>query len=407
MSTPPEPSLWHNRDFNVYWLGQGLSGFGDAFASLAIPLLVLQSTGSLERMGRLSSVVSCAYLASGVVSGSLVDRVDRRKMMVRLDLARWAITSAVPLVWWLHGPSYPLLVAIAALAALLGNTFQVASITAVANLVPRSQLLEANGRLHGSYAVMFFVGPMLAGWVCDRFGPATALAVDCVSYLASAASLTLVRARFSAAAQRPSGHPLGDFVAGVRFLWEIPTLRAVTVLLGLSSLLLAGRDNLVIYHLKHELHQGDRAVGNVFATAALGAVAGAALAPRMRARWGFAACWLGAGMALGVGMVGVGRMHAAALVGGFAAVIAFGEAVRGINTMTLRQEVTPDHMLGRVTASFWTLLTAPAALGAELFAGVAERHGVTRVLGALGITLVALMCVGAFTPIRRPVASRR
>nr|MBK7067192.1 hypothetical protein [Deltaproteobacteria bacterium] len=54
------------------------------------------------------------------------------------------------------------LVVAGSVGALLGNTFQVAAITAVANLVPRARLIEANGRMHGSYAVMFFVGPMLA-----------------------------------------------------------------------------------------------------------------------------------------------------------------------------------------------------------------------------------------------------
>jgi hypothetical protein len=72
--------------------------------------------------------------------------------------------------------------------------------------------------------------------------------------------------------------------------------------------------------------------------------------------------------------------------------------------MTVRQEITPDRLLGRVTAAFWALLTVPGALGAEVTSRLAERYGVQAVLPCLGGALVALMVVGALTPIRRPVA---
>ncbi len=401
--TTAPPSLWRDRDFNVYWLGQTLSGLGDAFASISLPLLVLQSTGSLHRMGRLTALVSVAHVVAGLASGALVDRVDRRRLMIACDLGRWAVYSAVPIVWWLHGPSYTLLVVAGSVGALLGNTFQVATITAVANLVPRSQLIAANGRLHGSYAVMFFVGPMLAGEVCQRFGPTTAIAVDCASFLVSAASLAFVRARFSSGGERERTSLVGGFVEGARFLWRVPTLRALTVLLGLSSFLMAGRENLLIFHVKRSLHGDDRAVGRVFALAALGAVLGAWATPKMRERWGFGACWLGAGVVMGAGLMGFGAAGSLALVAGLAMAVAFGETVRGINTMTVRQEITPDRLLGRVTASFWAMLTVPAAAGAELTARLAERYGVRAVLPSLGAALVALMVVGAMTPVREPV----
>lgn len=401
---PSTPSLWRDRDFNIYWLGQTLSGLGDAFASIALPLLVLQSTGSLHRMGRLTALVSVAHIVAGLASGALVDRVDRRRLMIACDLGRWAVYSAVPVVWWLHGPSYWLLVVAGSVGALLGNTFQVAAITAVANLVPRSRLIDANGRMHGSYAVMFFVGPMLAGEVCQRFGATAAIAIDCGSYLVSAASLAFVRGRFGSGGERERVGFVAGFVAGVRFLWSVPTLRALTVLLGLSSMLMAGRENLLIFHVKRTLHGDDRAVGKVFALAALGAVLGAWTAPWMRARWGFAACWLSAGLLMGAALLCFGAAGSLAMVAGIAVAVAFGETVRGINTMTVRQEITPDRLLGRVTASFWTLLTVPAAVGAELTARLAERYGVTAVLSSVGAALVALMIVGARTPIRQPLA---
>jgi MFS family permease len=400
-TTARASSLSENRDFTTFWIGQTLSGLGDAFATVATPLLVLQATGSLRQMGLLSTLVAVAHVTSGIVSGAIVDHVERRRLMIACDLARWVVWTSVPVLWWLRGPSYPLLVIASVLGALLGNTFQVAAITAIANLVPRSQLIAANGRMHGAYAAMYFVGPMLAGVVCHRYGPSMALAIDAVSYLVSAASLLLVRDRFSRDdAARSNEHPLRAFVTGLRFLWQHPVLRVTMLLLAATSFVMAGRENLVVYHLKRNLHRNDDTVGFVFGLAALGSVLGAALAPSLRARWGFATCWLAAGVVMGIGVVGVGASGTVAMLAGFASMVALAETIRGINTMTLRQEVTPEHMLGRVTAAFWTTLTVPAALGASLTAALADGVGVRAAMTFVGIAVVLLMVVGSRTRIR-------
>jgi len=180
-------------------------------------------------------------------------------------------------------------------------------------------------------------------------------------------------------------------------------LRATLLLLATSSFILSGRDNLFIYLLKRDLHRDDRDVGFVYALGSLGALTGAVLAPRLRGRWGFAGCWLTAGVALGCAIAALGHASALPALGALAAVVAGAESIRGINTITLCQELTPDHLLGRVTASFWAMLTFPAALGADLNARLAERYGVSAVLTAAGAALVALMAVGARSSIRRPV----
>lgn len=398
--------LSRNRDFNVFWAGQALSGLGDAFATVAAPLLVLQATGSLARMGRFSAIVAGSYLASGFFAGSIVDRVDRRRLMIACDAGRAVIYAAVPLVWWLRGPSYPVLVVAAALGAFLGNIFQVAAITAVANLVPREQLLAANGRMHGAWAAMFFVGPMLAGEVCQRVGAVAGIAVDASSFVLSALSLLLVRARFKSAAAPSREGALGDFALGVRFLWREPVLRATAVLLALSALLMGGRENFLIFQVKRALHRDDRAVGQVFAMAAVGALVASVSAARLRARVGYAASWIGAGLVMGVAVTAVGGARSVAQLGALAACVGFAEALRGINTMTLRQEITPDHMLGRVTASFWTILTFPAAIGAEANGRIAERFGVAPTLTALGLALCALMLLATRSPITHPPSRR-
>jgi hypothetical protein len=76
----------------------------------------------------------------------------------------------------------------------------------------------------------------------------------------------------------------------------------------------------------------------------------------------------------------------------------------GITNMTLRQEITPDHLLGRVTAAFWTLAGITAPLGAAMSTSLAAVFGVPAVLVGMGCMLASLAVVSLFTPIwhRRP-----
>ena len=208
----------------------------------------------------------------------------------------------------------------------------------------------------------------------------------------------------------PAGHPSSERVAdctlGLRFLWRVPVLRATAGLLALSALLMGGREHLIIFHVKRELHRDDRAVGHVFAVAALGALAAAAAAAPLRTRFGFAACWIGAGLLMGAAVTLLGHTHDLPSLAMLTACVGFAEAIRGINTMTLRQEITPDALLGRVTAAFWTVLTFPAAVGAALNGRLAERWGVAPTLAGLGLAMVALMLAATRTPITTPPPPR-
>jgi MFS family permease len=396
--------LSRNPGFNTYWFGQALSVLGDAFAMVATPLLVLRATGSVVAMGLLTTTAGVGAVLSGLVAGIVVDRADRRKLMVACDTARALLWLSVALVWTLRGPSLPLLFVVSFAASALGNAFQVACITAVRNLVAREQIIAANGRLMASFALMTLVGPMLAGVVCRRYGPALALGLDALSFVCSAVSLLFVRLRREPATAADGGArgrgAAHELLAGVQYLWSQPVLRAITVLLAGSTLILAARNDLLIYLVKHGLRGGDDDVGLVFGVASAGAVAAGLIAARLRASVGFPVSWLGGGFVLSIGLLLVGAAHGLRGVTAATVLIAFADTVRGVNSMTLRQEITPDHLLGRVTAAFWTLINVPIAVGPALATAVAARVGVRATLLGVGAASFALAVAGLFTPIR-------
>ena len=405
---PSGSRLLHNRHFNVFWAGQTLSAIGDAIALIAIPLLVLHVTGSIAQMGLVTATVGVGTIIAGVIAGPIADRVDRRRFMIVCDLARMCVYAVIPIGWWLAGPHVSLIYLTAGFGAFLGMCFSVTSITAVANLVDVDQVTDANGRLQASFACASIIGPVLAGVLAARFNPATALGVDALSFALSALSLTRLRLR-SATAQRPDVPDEGrvtELLAGVYFLWRQPVLRALTYMIAGFSFLTLGALDLFVYYLKHDLGQNDRAVGLVFSIASTGAIAGGLLAAPARRRWGFGVCYLGSAIVEGVVLAGIGLAPAVAVMVPLVAGFTFLEILKGVNSIAIRQQVTPDHLLGRVTAAFWTINSAPGPIGAALLTALAATFGASAILMTIGALFTAIALLGLRSParIRRPEA---
>ncbi len=420
LDAPPGARLWRNRHFSIFWLGQTLSVLGDAFATIAIPLLVLQATGSVAMMGLVTAVFGVAQVVTGLFAGWLADRLDRRRLMIFCDVLRTFLYASIPLGWWLSGPQLWLIFAVVALGSALGMIFQVTYITAVSNLVDPDQLSEANSRLQATQAIAFILGPILAGLVSGTFGPSVAITVDALSFAISALSILLIRLRpvlqlapldlmrmgeadptLLPEQSQMRGGLRQEFLAGLRFLWQQPIMRALTITLFLTGLLTSGALDLFIFHIKHDLGQNDSTVGLVFGLASIGGVISGLLTPRMRKSWGFAACWIGGTSVQFIALALIGLCANLWLICALAGVFTFTSSLTGICSISLRQQITPDYLLGRVTSAFWTLTSAPAPIGAALFTALAAHSGASLVLCLVGLGGALVSILGLFTPIRR------
>ncbi len=392
-------SLWRDRNFTTFWLADILSVAGDSFSYVALPLLVLAATGSVAQMGLLTAISGGAALVTGALAGVVVDRVDRRALMIGCNAVHAVVFAAIPLAW-LAGPQLWVLYVMAPLGAAVGRVFQVAHVTAVPSLVGADRITEANGRLFGASSAAAIVGPLLAGLVSSAWGPETAVAIDAGTFALAAVGLCFVRLR--AASQRTQGGlSWREFVAGAEFLWRHRAMRSLTILLSVQLFLTFGLTDLFIYHLKHDLQRTDATVGTVVTAGAVGTLLGAVVVARARRRLGFGTCF--------VGSVGLGGLAVAALglrlplpaVTAAVATFSFFTCVAAICSLSLRQEVTPDHLLGRVTSAFWTIHYAPAPIGAALLTVAAARYGTPPVFVLVGLGSLAVAAAAVLTPIRQ------
>jgi len=371
-------------------------------------------------MGLVTAAFGVSQVVTGLFAGWLADRLDRRRLMMFCDVLRTLLYFSIPLGWWLSGPHLWLIFAVVTLGSGLGMVFQVTYITAVANLVGPDQLNEANSRLQATQAISFILGPILAGLISGFWGPNVAISVDALSFAVSALSilfirlrpvaqvspLDLLRAETPEQAALPREMPTRaglrqEFLAGLRFLWQQPVLRALTIMLFLTGLLTSGALDIFIFHIKRDLGQNDSTVGLVFGLASLGGLVAGVIAPRLRRRWGFAVCWIVSMIAQFVALTLIGLSMSLLIISFLAMIFTFTSSLTAICSISLRQQITPDYLLGRVTSAFWTLTSAPAPIGAALFTALAGHIGAAAVLCIVGIGGVLASCSGFFTPIRQ------
>ncbi|MGH4031863.1 MFS transporter [Actinomycetota bacterium Odt1-20B] len=393
-------SLWRNPNYRVFLGVQTLSALGDSFSAVAVPLLVLHSTGSVLQMGLVTALTGVASIVTGIFAGVVADRVDRRRLLMAADAVRCVLYALIPLVWLFASPVW-LLYAVVPVAGVFSMLFQVTYVTVVPGIVEPGQITRANGHLYASYAVVSVAGPALAGLVAAAFGAAAAIGVDAVTFAVSALGILSVKVR---AAGRPEGQQdgvKGEFLAGARFLWRHPVLRPLTVLLSGITFLTYGITDVLIFRVKEDLGHAESTVGYVLAAGTLGTLLGSLAVARLRERVGFGAVWIGATTVTGACVSVLGLSSSVVVLGVLAAGMLCGTGIAGISSMSLRQEVTPGHLLGRVTAAFWTLHSALGPLGAAAVTAATAGFGVAAVCLAVGGCVTAIALLGAFTGVGR------
>ncbi|MGH3658262.1 MAG: MFS transporter [Micromonosporaceae bacterium] len=389
------------RDFGIFWTAETLSTFGASFSLVAVPLLVLDATGSVVQMGLLTGLLGTSNLLTGVFAGVIADRFERRTLLIVCNVAQAVLFGLIPLVWLVATPIW-LLYVVVPLAGVFAMVFRVTYVTVIPRLVGPGEITRANGWLSASFAAGGVIGPVCAGVISGQFGPTTAIAVDAVSFAVAAVALRFVRLRAAPAPAEgtTAAGSWRDLLVGARFLWRHPVLRALTILLTVLIFFWQGLVDLIVFYLKHDLSQPDSTVGYVLAVAATGTFIGSLTVARLRRRLGFGAAWIGSTALCGLAIAAIGFTHS---VTGIAvlAMVAFGAtAIGGICSMSLRQEVTPDALLGRVTSAFWTIHFALGPIGAAVVTMVASRFGVSVAVGLSGAASLVIAACAVLTPVR-------
>lgn len=398
--------MWRNAPFNVFWSGQLLSSFGDALALLAVPLLVLQLTGSVARMGLVTAAGAIGSWGASLWVGRWVDAVDRRRLMVACDVGRALLYGLLALCTTRHIPgTEAILFGGSFLLGAFSSCFDITYIPLVARMVSQEQLTAANARIYLSAAVATLAAPLILAVLTARYGLLGPLTLNGLSFCCSAVSLTCVPARFGRNAV-VAGAPRGlSMLDGLRALRSNSTLLAVVALCAAYRFMSTSGNDLLIFHVKNNLHLAEVSLGLVFMLAGVGYVTGALLASRVRRTLGFGlmfiVCLVGSGLV--VAPMGFVSLRDVAFLS-----VGFGFFLVNINigALTARQELVPSALQGRVAAAASLVMLTASSLGSVAMTSLAARVGVPVTFTIMGGGAVVLGLVGTVTALRtRPPSS--
>jgi MFS family permease len=398
-------SLLAEPDFRRYWAARMVSVTGSLVTYVALPVLIYSVTGSSLWTAFVVVAEGLPYLCFGLFAGALADRLDRRRVMVTADLANGLVLGSIPAAYAFGVLTAPHVLVVAFLTQILFVFFDAANFGALPTLVGRSRIAAANSAVHGGSTVLELVVPGIAGVLLTLTAPAPLLLVDAVSFAASALLVRAIGVPLQSASVMAPKSLLRDIREGVVFLSRQPIVRTQTIVGCLQSMTGGAFMGQFVPWLDQTLGvrpTNDARLGVMYGVWGAGGIVAAVLFPRLARRMGeprvtlwFLPLSAAAGLACGIA---TNWMVVALLLTLWAVVY----SMVILNSITLRQRVTPDRLQSRVnTAGRMVSFGVGWPVGALLGGLVSEASSPrTAIIATAGITGIGVV-VAWFSPLRR------
>jgi MFS family permease len=383
-----------HRDFRLLLIGQATSQFGTQVSAVAIPLLAVYTLhASPFEVGLVSASSTLAFALVGLPAGAWLDQWRRRPVLIASDVARAVLLASIPLAVLLGAASVAHLVCVSLLAGFARVFFDVGYQSYLPSLIGKDRVLAGNSRMEFLRASGQVAGPGIGGLLVSLIGAAAVLLVDAVTFAVSAATLLAIRSREPAARGHLPLPPLWTQIReGVAFVLGNRVLRAFAVSSGLGNFGFAVASAVTVVFMSRTLGLPAAAIGLVVAAGSVTVMAGAAATPRLSRLVGSARIiWLSLAATTPVTVLGVFAQPGwlVTLVVAGAAAGELGQIIYAITSVSVRQRLCPDRMLGRVNATMRVMVMALFPLGALIGGGLGSLVGTRFALGVSGAALLA------------------
>ncbi len=407
-------ALVNDPAFRLYWLSSILAGSGAYIGALALPLcsvMLLHATPA--QMGLASAFQAIPFAVLALPAGVWLDRSRKRPILVACKVAQTISLASIPAAWALGILSMQWIYAVCMVqgcCSVLGGGAEQILLT---RIVGRDKLVDAQSRLTLTDSVARLVAPGLGGLLVQWLTAPFALVVNALGFAASA--MLLRRVPIDEPVPTPSGkHPLRDVQEGLLFIWRQPLLRTLAWTAAAWHLLFYGYAALVTLYMLRELKLNAGTLGAVQVLGGMGVLASGLLLKPLTRRVGQGHAALLGMVVTTAGFVAMPLLRPE-MLGNQGVTVAAGAVptffcdcgvmMYFMPYIALRQQVTPDEFLGRMTSSMRFLTIAIAPLGA-LAAGYAGEHlGIRAALGWIGAGGVALaMAAACSKTLRAPPA---
>ncbi|WP_130797012.1 MFS transporter [Streptomyces otsuchiensis] len=407
MSPLARGELWQDREFLKLWSGESVSQMGAQITQLALPLAaVYQLDATATQIGLLNSASFAPFLGATLFIGVWVDGRRRRPLMIGSNLGRALLVGSVPLAAYLGLLRMEYLYVTAFVIGVLTVTFDVSYQSYLPSLIRRDQLVEGNSKLQASASVAHIGGPGAAGLLVGWITAPMALLVNAFSYLFSAACLLAIRRpEPDPAPTRQSSSTVSRIGEGLRIVLGNASIRAIAFQAGTYNLCWMSLQTVFVIYAARQLDMSPGTIGVVLGVGAVGSLVGAVGAPWLKRR-------LGLGRAIITGLVlccsapvlvplasDASLPSLALLVAAFA-LCGVGSTMATVHAVSLRQAITPDHLLGRVNAGCRFIAWGPLPLGALIGGFLGDAIGLRPTLLVTSVAFSTALLWIVFSPVR-------
>jgi MFS family permease len=385
------------RDFALLWVGQVISSIGDFALSATLVLWIATHLAVNEPWAPLA--VSGEFLALtipvvlfGPLAGVFVDRWDKRRTMLAMDLARALLVGllvplaaplgeSLPPAWILAG-----VYSVVALSSICSQLFNPSRLALIGDLVPPAQQAQASSLMFMTVSLGVTIGPALAAPLYVAYGPVSALTFDALSFLASFAALWALRAPKGARSETTRGGALGELASGLRYFFQHRGLRTLLIVTALTLAGSSAINTLGVFFLTTNLRSPAAYFGLLSAATGIGVLIGSLCAvwivPRLGPVRSFWISVLVVGGLIAVYARQMDFISAAALL----LLLGLPSAALNVAIGPLILAYTPRAMVGRAAAIFTPATSLAAALSAALVGYLAST-----LLGGLHLRLAGIV----------------
>jgi MFS family permease len=399
--------LWRHANFNRLWGAQALSAFGNRITRTALPIIAVATLSAGPAQAAILAALSLApIMIAGLFGGGFVERSNKLRLMVAMDLVRFGAVIVAPIAWYFDVLSFPLLCVIAAVSGFAGALFANADVSILPRLVGKDQVVEANSRLQATESIAELTGPGAAGVLIDLLTAPVAIIVDACTFLWSAFWLFRIPREAGVPAEwvkvetpervSPLKTLRDDFVIGFQAIAKRPPLIATTMSVGVFYLTAGAFGALYTLFMLNELKLTPSLMGIIISVGGISALLGSLTARPLAKRVGY-----GPAIVLGfaIALTGMLMLIPAAYAGAWSPVFMvlqqlFGDAgfmIFTILSTSLSQKLLPEHEIARANG-FNQAMAGFAMTASILGAGaIAEAIGVRQTivwasaLGTLGL----------------------
>jgi MFS family permease len=394
-------SLLRHPEFVKLWSAQTISQFGTQVTLLALPIIAATTLNVTPfEFGLLGTIEFLPFILLSLPAGVWVDRLRRRPILIAGDLVRAAALISIPVAFALDVLTIWQLYVVGFINGCATVFFDVAYQSYLPSLVERDQIVDGNAKLQTSVSAAQISGPGVAGVLIGALTAPFAIALDALSFVASALFMFGIRRHETAPEPRLNEHGerpsmRSEITEGLRYVGRHPLLRSIAATTGISNFFTNIGQSILILYLVRELSFTPELLGLALSIGAVGFLVGALVANRVATRFGVGPAILGSAFIFGPSMLAIAIAPpdlAAPLVAASGVLGGLGVAIYNINQVSLRQAITPERMQGRMNATMRFIVWGTIPIGSILggFLGGAIGLHETIWISAIGGLFVFL-----------------